>query len=203
MAKRPPREASLVQYRRYVRRYEEAGRPDPEAWLDSLTPHGARVARAALRWAYPDVQLRWREASRNPLERSRTPSLPLYLTAARVSEFCALRPEHVRGDTIYLPRTKSGLREHPLPLHPSLDPSDLPIGWAASTLQIRFRSLSRRVGFRVHAHLLRSTAATHMLEAGTDVTVVQQILGHASLDTTLRYLQIGGELKRRAIEGLG
>ena len=40
-------------------------------------------------------------------------------------------------------------------------------------------------------HLLRHTCASHMLEGGADVRYIQQLLGHASLDTTAIYTQVG------------
>ena len=48
----------------------------------------------------------------------------------------------------------------------------------------------------------KRSVTTHMLENGTDVTVVQQLLGHADIKTTLCYLQVTSDLKRRAIDGL-
>lgn len=39
-------------------------------------------------------------------------------------------------------------------------------------------------------HLLRHTCATHMLENGADIRLIQQFLGHTSLDTTSIYTQV-------------
>ena len=39
-------------------------------------------------------------------------------------------------------------------------------------------------------HLLRHTCATHMLENGCDIRLIQQFLGHTKLDTTSLYTQV-------------
>lgn len=43
---------------------------------------------------------------------------------------------------------------------------------------------------RVYAHLMRHTSATHMVEAGTDINLIQKLLGHSNVKTTNIYLHI-------------
>lgn len=64
---------------------------------------------------------------------------------------------------------------------------------AISSVQNAFREAALTTGItkrRVSVHTLRHCYATHLLEAGVNVRVVQRYMGHSKLETTMIYLHL-------------
>jgi tyrosine recombinase XerC len=60
----------------------------------------------------------------------------------------------------------------------------------ARTVQKILTKYARNINKKVHPHILRHTFATHLLDGGADLKVVQELLGHADLSSTQIYTHV-------------
>jgi site-specific recombinase XerD len=143
----------------------------------------------------------------------------LYAAGLRVSELCGLD----RGDIDLRGRTVTvlgkGSKQRRVPIHDAAvdalrawfdggrddmeGPPDAAFvnrrGARLGPRDVR-RILDRRSASPTHPHALRHTYATHLLDGGADLRVVQELLGHASLATTQVYTHVSKE-RLRAVYG--
>lgn len=140
----------------------------------------------------------------------------LYASGIRVSECSQLDLEHIDLKARLIRVMGKGKKERIVPIHTKaadlladwithhrikfLKGNDTPalfLGEQGKRIHPRVvREILSRLGHalniykRVHPHRLRHSFATHMLESGADLRSIQEMLGHATISTTERYLDI-------------
>jgi integrase/recombinase XerD len=147
------------------------------AWLEVLYATGARVGELEgielrdLDWTQGTVQLRRTKGGMPrvvPLGRHAMEWLQQYLDAARPA-FVAQNPFET---ILFVASTGRPLEQE--------------------QLRHRLKRYVRLAGIRkaVSPHLLRHSCATHLLRAGADLRVIQELLGHKSLSSTVLYTRV-------------
>ncbi len=158
---------------------------------------------------------------------TQTPSTSLIIivlcaTGLRISELCNLKLKDIskNGSTIHVSgkgardrivyigdktlrqilakQKTSSLKNDSRPLFCHQDGKPL----TPQTVRYRIHRLQEQSGLRkrVTPHMFRHTAATLLIESGTDIRFVQKLLGHASISTTEIYTQVNDVALQRAIK---
>lgn len=162
-------------------------------------------------------------------ERNRLAIILFLYTGARLSELAALTWAHVKlGARIIEIREGKGGVDRSVPMHPQLHeelgavplerrkPHIAVVGHqdgrlmsSKSFCHIFNRWLMQRLrehmgdeAFRVHAHRLRHSFASHLVWADVDLRTLQELLGHAQLSTTEHYVKVDHKRKRAAVDRL-
>jgi site-specific recombinase XerD len=144
----------------------------------------------------------------------------LYATGLRVKEVCPLETRDIDAErrVIVVRHTKGG-KHRLVPLSPRLL-TQLRRYWSrqrpeppylfeathargpvrAATVRSALHRAAKKAGLSkdVTPHVLRHSCATHLLESGIDLRVIQAMLGHGSVRTTTRYTRVSVELLKQA-----
>ncbi len=153
----------------------------------------------------------------------------IYASGLRVSELLALPLAALARDPAYLMVTGKGGKERLAPLNEAarravkayleLRPGFLPKGQKANPWLFPSRGKEGRLTARrfaqmldeaaaqagldperVSPHVLRHAFATHLLEGGADLRVVQTLLGHADISTTQIYTHVAEDRLREVVQ---
>jgi site-specific recombinase XerD len=132
----------------------------------------------------------------------------LYATGARISEACQLKWTDVDFSRSIIHLYGKGRKERIVPLAGKIEgclkkmkqeghyvfASKRDANKPLNPRQVRreITEFCKRAKFHKHVypHLFRHTVATHLLDEGADLRFIQELLGHASLSTTQKYLSV-------------
>lgn len=65
--------------------------------------------------------------------------------------------------------------------------------YTKKAVQAVLENLGKKIGIKVHPHMLRHSFATHLLEEGIDIRYIQKLLGHSDLKTTEIYTNVSNK----------
>jgi site-specific recombinase XerD len=156
----------------------------------------------------PDEVVRFLEAV--PSLKARAALTTAYAAGLRVSEVVSLKASDIDSDRMLIQiRHGKGAKDRTVMLSAQL--LDIlriywrlarPTDWLfpgrsegpinVTVLHAACRSAAKGAGLtkKVSVHTLRHSFATHLLESGVDIRIIQVLLGHNSLSTTARYTQV-------------
>lgn len=141
----------------------------------------------------------------------------LYSAGLRLQECLALRPVHIEKErmkirveqgkgkkdryTVLSRRTLDTLRDYYRAYRPKQWLFEGRNGkrYSARSLGkiVTDAALKARIAKRVSPHILRHSFATHLMDSGVPLPVIQQLLGHTSIKTTMIYLHVSESMVNR------
>jgi integrase len=127
-------------------------------------------------------------------------------TGMRRGELLSLKPEQIDGDYARLWRTKNG-KARSVPLSPrakELLEQWVPFDMNLTYMNTEWNKVRKAMGMKNDRnfvlHMLRHTTATRWLDATSNIVLVQKVLGHARLETTMRYAHTSDD---QLLQGVG
>jgi len=169
---------------------DAAGSPEPEdprlrdrALLELLYAAGLRISEAlqldledlSLDGAFVRVIGKGDKERLVPIGEVAVDVLRAWLEGQRAALIAANHVEPIRGGPVFVGSRGSRLSRQQ--------------AWSA----VKRAAAAAGLSDRVSPHTLRHSFATHLLEGGADLRIVQELLGHASISTTQLYTHVTGE----------
>lgn len=141
----------------------------------------------------------------------------LFWTGMRISEAINLEWDDIDLDEMIIKvRSKENwhtknYKERHIPIHPELIPHIKylkevspykPVKFKYSSIEHMFQRYSKKSGIKVTPHLLRHSIATALASEGVSPQVIQKILGHSNITTTMIYAKMTDDYVRKSLEVL-
>ncbi len=148
----------------------------------------------------------------------------MYACGLRVSEVAGLKITNLYFDEMFLTVVGKGNKERMIPFYPKcgqilqeylyevrphiiekdhdilfVNQRGNPISSRAIQMILEQASINAGLPIKVHPHMLRHSFATHLLDNGADLRMVQELLGHENLSTTQIYTHVTVDRLKDAI----
>ncbi|MEI6519550.1 MAG: site-specific tyrosine recombinase XerD [bacterium] len=187
---------------------------DPTA--NVTLPHPVKKLPSTLNLEEVDMLLSAPDASDIRGLRDRTMLEVLYATGLRVTELVSLKRDNLQLNVGYIRVIGKGNKERIVPIgshavkwlqlylsnrndtNPFIFPGKVKGHLTRAAFWLIIKSSAKKAGIikSISPHTLRHSFATHLLERGADLRIIQEMLGHASIATTEVYTHVATDMLR-------